>query len=425
MSGRQISVQPAGPADHSRTVDPPFAPFADAVLEGSLIDRFEATARRFADRLAVHDSETSLTYTELAAMVERIAAATAAVTKGHAGPVALLIPANAHFCAAMLGVLAAGRAYVPLDVEFPIGRNGMIAAEAGAGAVIASGKYAGDASVVAQTIPVIDLDRLPDVPRQEPRPHSDPDHAAAIYFTSGSTGTPKGVAWSHRIILHWVRTFVDTARISCADRIALLASAAASTSYRPIYSALLSGASLHVLSPRDLGLPGLAAAMRTRGITVYQSAPVLLRHLADQLVADKLGDGVRLDSVRLASLGGDRVQWSDIEKCRRCFSRAVQVHIVFSSTETGPCIQGFADEALRGTDQGPPVGHACSGWKVTIVNDDGRPAAAGEIGDIVVAGRFVALGYWRSPHLGVQPFPPDHDDPSSRVCRGRSWTSPG
>jgi non-ribosomal peptide synthetase component F len=92
--------------------------------------------RRFPARLAVQDTAVSLTYTELARLVDRIAAATAAATAGRAGPVALFISANADLPAAMLGVAAAGRAYLALDVEFPAERNQTIIADAGARAVV-------------------------------------------------------------------------------------------------------------------------------------------------------------------------------------------------------------------------------------------------------------------------------------------------
>src|SRR5947208_11054269 len=104
-------------------VDLPFEVFADSVLEGSLIDRFREIAHRFASRPAIQDKAVTLTYAELATLVDKIAAATIAVTQGRAGPVILLLPPDANFLAAILGVLAAGRAYIPLDIEFPIERN--------------------------------------------------------------------------------------------------------------------------------------------------------------------------------------------------------------------------------------------------------------------------------------------------------------
>src|SRR4051812_41776535 len=100
--------------------DLPFGTFAESVLDGSVIDRFGAIARRFPSEAAVQDAAICLTYAELAELVNRIAAAITAAVQGRPGPIAILLQANAYLPAAMLGVLAVGRAYVPLDAEFSI-----------------------------------------------------------------------------------------------------------------------------------------------------------------------------------------------------------------------------------------------------------------------------------------------------------------
>ena len=111
------------PIDHGGPVDRPFEVFPYSALESSVLDRFDAVVSRFPERLAIQDTTRRLTYTELAAMVDGIAAAVIAATAGRAGPVAILLRSEARFPAAILGVLAAGRAYVPLDADQPVARN--------------------------------------------------------------------------------------------------------------------------------------------------------------------------------------------------------------------------------------------------------------------------------------------------------------
>ena len=157
----------------------------------------------------------------------------------------------------MLGVLAAGRPYIALDAGFPAERNALIIADAGACAVIADAEYAGSAATMFRNVPVIAVDDRPRVARTAARVPPVPDDLAAIYTTSGSSGRPKNVAWSHCNILHWVGGFTATARITCADRLLLLTSPGVSASYRAIYCALLNGASVHMVSPRELGTTAL------------------------------------------------------------------------------------------------------------------------------------------------------------------------
>src|SRR5437016_8222744 len=107
MSGAKASF----PLDYGGPVDRPFEAFPASALETSITDRFEAIARRFPNRLAIQDMTSSLTYGGLAALVDRIATATA--TTDRAGPIAILLGREVRLPAAILGVLAAGRGYLP------------------------------------------------------------------------------------------------------------------------------------------------------------------------------------------------------------------------------------------------------------------------------------------------------------------------
>src|SRR5579872_4016239 len=91
----------------------------------SIVDRFEAVARAYPAGLAVQDMRTAMTYGEVAAKVDRVADAATAAIGDRAGPIAILLPAGALLPVAMLGVLKAGRAYVPLDADFPAERSNL------------------------------------------------------------------------------------------------------------------------------------------------------------------------------------------------------------------------------------------------------------------------------------------------------------
>jgi acyl-coenzyme A synthetase/AMP-(fatty) acid ligase/acyl carrier protein len=395
------------PWAHGETIEGPSELPADFAFNDSIGDRFHEAARRFSSRLAIQDTTRSLTYAELAALVDQIAGATTVATQGRTGPVAILLAADANLPAAMLGILAAGRSYLPLDADSPVERNALIVSEAGACALISNRDVlARTRATFPRDLALIDIHDLPTPLQPSVMARAEPGDLAAIYYTSGSSGVPKGVAWSHRNLLHWVDQFGDVAQISPADRTLLLFSASVSASYRSIYCALLGGASLHILPPRDLGPARLAREIRARKITIYHSIPRLVGR-----IAESLGSGDRLDSVRVACIGGDRVQWSDVDECRRSFAKDVRVYTILSSTETGPYIHGFVDDSLRATTAHPPVGRPAPGWSVTIAGDGGRPVPDGEVGNIVVTSRFTALGLWRGSDQRVVAFPRDPADP--------------
>ena len=151
------------PIDHGGPVDRPFEPFPCSALERSIIDRFEAVARRFSTRVAVSDCARSLTYADFATLTDRIADATAAAAADRPGPVAILLPRDVHFPAAMLGVLATGRCFVALDASSPAERNRLIAEQSGAAAVVSAGDLASLVrTVFPQGLPVVDIETIGD-----------------------------------------------------------------------------------------------------------------------------------------------------------------------------------------------------------------------------------------------------------------------
>jgi amino acid adenylation domain-containing protein len=408
-----MSVKAAvAPTDHGGELDWPFEPMPPSALQGSASDRFDAVARRFSSRLALDDGARAFSYSELAGLVDDIAAATADATAGRPGPVAVLFHHEARFPAAILGVLAAGRACVPLDADYPIARNRMIAGHAAAVAVVSVGTLAAEACGLFPDLPVLDIEALP--PRQEGKPHRRPrpDDVAYIIYTSGSTGTPKGVYQNHRGVVRDIMQCVDVQHLSCDDRVALFYSPTVASGFRIAVSALLVGASLHILPPRDLGPAGLAQAIRERGITIFRAVAALFRH-----VVEPLADGERLDSLRLVVLGGDRVDWSDFDLFKRGCASHARFGVHLGATEVSLYLEWYVDERIRPSSPLLPVGRPVSDRTTLLLGEDGQPVRDGEIGEFAVSSRYIALGYWPPSEL-TAPFSIDPADAQARLY----WT---
>ena len=387
-----------------------FEPIPDSALEGSILDRFELVADRFADRMAVQDDACSLTYGELRAKVHSIAAAVGAATVGLEGPVAVLARHDAGFAAAFLGVMSAGRPAILLDSGHPAERNRRIAAHSGACAVAAADDlqaYARD--IFPEGTPLIDLDAPAPAAPAATRPG--PGDLAYVLYTSGSTGAPKGVAHDHRTAVHDMLVFTEFAELRPTDRLCIFYSGVISAVRRTL-GALLTGASLHVLAAEHLGAEGLVREVRARGISVLVDVPTIFRRLVGATPA-----GERLDSLRLVCLSGDRCDWSDYDDFLRVAADGAAFAISAGSTEVPGYARWRVDPAKREQGGRLPIGHEIRTLRLWVEREDGSPAPDGEEGELVVASRFLARGFWHDPEATDARFRPDPLDPEGRVFR--------
>ena len=398
---------------------PQASALADPVTQASIVERFNAIARLYPDRLAIRDEARSLRYAELARQSRRIAAAIAAAAV-ESGPVAVLLGLEARFPAAMLGVWAAARPCVPLDADHPADRNARIAAHSGATIVITTAGLAENARAMFPSgLCVIDLDDLDGMEdpgaadTSAPLTVPQPDDIACVIYTSGSTGAPKGVFQNHRGLLQDVAESVSFAHICPQDRIAQFYPPSVIAGLRTLFTGLAAGAAMEVLPPRLFGRTALAGQIKARGITLLRLSPTLLRHLADTLTA-----GECFDDVRLVTLGGERVDWSDFDVLRRACPAHTELVVHLGATECWTLhTEWKVDPALRATCPRLPVGRAVVGKRVDIVGDDGATLPDGEVGEVVVTSRYIALGYWREPELTAQSFTVDPADPLQRSYR--------
>ncbi|MCW3475928.1 AMP-binding protein [Limobrevibacterium gyesilva] len=393
--------------DHGGPATRPFSSFPDAPVQDTLPARFNAVLAGHADRLAVADANRKLTYAALATLARRVATALPP-RAGMPAPVGILLEHEARFPAAMLGVLMAGHAYVPLDASYPAARLAAIAAHAGVVAMVAAGPLGAQArSLVSADVPVIDLDSLPfSEGRTTLASASD---IASIAYTSGTTGAPKGVFQNHRGMLHDVAQYVSAIQLDAGDRLTSLYSPSTVGAVRDIWAALLTGACLHVQPPRH-GAAALAAFLRAAKPTIYHSVPVLLRHLA----AAEPGS---FPGVRLGYIAGDRMDAGDVRAFFRLFPDAL-LYTGLGATEASTIyVHRFLTRAMPLDETRVPVGHAIPDRLALLLDEAGCAVPPGEIGEIWVSSPYIAQGYWRAPELTAERFSDDPDRPGWRRFR--------
>jgi len=223
-----------------------FVEFKKEEIEQSIPDRFEKIVRNYPDLIAVKTRSHTLTYEALNQTANRVAQAILTRCREGNEPVALLFEHDTPVIATIMGVLKAGKIYVPLDLSFPRARIVSMLDHSQTGVIVTNNYNLPLARQLAQhQQQIINLDQL-DAPLNTGNlglPIS-PATLATIYYTSGSTGEPKGIVHDHRNVLYQTMICTNDFHICTNDRLSLLHSYSFGAAVGDIFSALLNGALL-------------------------------------------------------------------------------------------------------------------------------------------------------------------------------------
>ncbi|HLL48006.1 MAG TPA: amino acid adenylation domain-containing protein, partial [Longimicrobiaceae bacterium] len=390
-----------------------FHEFTREEIEQTIPERFERLARRYPDRPAVRTRTVQLTYAELDRAAAAVARSILRARPPGAERIALLFEHDAAMIVGILGVLRAGKTYVPIDPLYPRERSAYVLEDSGSAALVTNRANLAQARDLAGgRIPLVDADAAEaDAPGAQPgtpaRAAASPDDPAYILYTSGSTGRPKGVVQSHRNVLHFIRVYASNLRIGPDDRLTLFSSYTFDAAVMAIYGALLNGAALFPFDWREEAAAGVAEWMRRERITLYHSTPTVFRHLVGDLA-----DGECLPDVRLVVLGGEEAQRRDVEAFRAHFVPGAVLVNGLGPTESTVTLQNFLDHGTRVDRETVPVGHPVEDTEVVLQSALGEQVAVYGVGEIVIRSPHVALGYWGRPEQTAAAF---HDEPGSPV----------
>jgi amino acid adenylation domain-containing protein len=393
---------------------PGFVAFPADALGASIARRFEEQVRRAPEAIAVLTATRAMTYAELAELADRAAAALAGVIGPGRSRVGLLFEHDAFMVAGILGALAAGTPYVPLDPAIPAERLAWMARDAEVGAILTRAGGVGRAQELApESTAVLDLDALPGGGAVERTPLAavSPDAEAYILYTSGSTGRPKGVVQTHRNVLHHIREYTNRLHIGAGDRLSLLSTFAFDAAVMDVFGALLNGATLCTIELGRGGVARLSDRIDELGITVLHATPTVYRHFIDTLRPGQL-----FPSVRRVVLGGEEARRRDVEACRAHFGPECVFVNGFGPTESTLALQWFAGRETAVTRASLPLGHPVGGVEIALLDGEREQIAIYGTGEIAIRSPHVALGYWRRPDLTRAAFS-EGPDPDGRGVR--------
>ncbi len=389
-----------------------FVEFTTEEVEQSIAARFEKVVRLYPDRIALKQGDRSFTYDRLNWAANRIAHDILSLRGAGPEPIGIYLNDQSVMVIALLGILKAGKFYLPLDPSFPQSRNVSVAQDCAVAVIITD--RSSSASVAElfgpnyQTVLIEDAEST--APDDNPGIPISGDHYAYILHTSGSTGRFKGVAEKQLNTLHEVSCYVNQIHLSPHDRLTLLHSLSFRACELHLFAALLTGACLFPYDMAGLGVSGLAAWLRREEITVWHSIPTLYRRMIESLAAD-----VRFPAVRLVHLSGTPVFHSDVESYQRHFPLDCLFLHRIGATETQTISWRLMDGSTT-TSPGPlPLGWAPEGKELLILDDKGEALPLGETGEIALKSRFIAPGYWQLPELSNEKFRLDPQGGGERI----------
>jgi amino acid adenylation domain-containing protein len=404
---RQLSTRRNAVCPHSS-----FVRFERDQIEQSIFQRFEQQARRHPDRVAVRSRRCEWTYEILKRKANQVARALLDLRGPAPENIALLFEQDAPMIAGMLGVLNAGKTYVPIDPHYPRERISYVLDDCQAAAILTNAANLSLANELSnKKTPVLNVDqKQTSIPEHDLGLSISPDAAAYILYTSGSTGRPKGVAQNHRNVLHFISSYTNALHIDASDRLSLISSYCFDAAVMDVFGALLNGAGLCPIDLRAEGIGSLPGWLSAQRITIYHSTPTIYRYFAGSLRG-----GEDFSSVRLIVLGGEAADKRDVDLYRKHFSEGCLFVNGFGPTESTVTLQYFIDQETPIDRASVPVGYPVEETEVLLLDESAQPTDL--YGEIGIRSAHLALGYWQKPELTRAAFLPDPQGGNKRIYR--------
>ncbi|MFB7176086.1 amino acid adenylation domain-containing protein [Streptomyces sp. NPDC056257] len=371
----------------------------------------------FARRAALHPATVALvsgpdaiTYGELDRRADRLARRLAGLGVTAETPVGVLMGRSPEVVVAMLAVLKAGGAYLPLHAGQPAARTRRILDAAGCSVLLVDEAHAGLAPEGVRTVPA--------GAAQAPGALADggefaaapcpPGQLAYLMHTSGSTGEPKGVAVTHGDVLDLVADRGWHTR--GAERVLFHAPHAFDIADYELWVALLSGWQVVVAPEGEPTVAGLGALIRGAGITAVHLTAGLFRVVAEE-------DPGLLAGVREVLTGGDVVSPAAVRAVLAACPDTVVRHL-YGPTEATLCATSHLIARAADADGPVPIGRPLDGTRAYVLDERMRLVPPGTPGELYLAGAGVARGYHRRPAATAERFVADpFGAPGTRIYR--------
>lgn len=372
----------------------------------------QAQAREMPDAIAAVFGKQSLTYRELNAQANQLAHA---LHKRGVRPdtrVGICLERSLDMLVAILGVLKAGGAYLPLEPNTPTARLGFILEQAAAVLLLTSTSIAD--KLPSLGLPTLLLDEAANSLAQEsetdPNVEVSPSNLAYVIYTSGTTGQPKGVMIEHHSLANHATFFARYYALAPADRVLQFAPIAFDFAAEEIFPAWLAGAAVVVRPEREALAPReFLQFVAQNGLTVLDLPTAFWHTLVDAMTEFEL---TLPPSVRLVIVGGEQVSPQALARWQARVDKRVRWVNTYGPTEATIAVTTFEQTEDNASTMDSPqssssIGRPIANAQIFILDAHSEPVPVGVVGDLYIGGEPVARGYLNQPALTAEKFIPN------------------
>ncbi len=376
------------------------------LLDDCIHELITAQAERTPDGLAVIDADTSITYAELEARANRWARALQVKGIAAGNVVGICIDRSVDMIVALLAVLKAGAAYLPLDPEQPSQRLRVMADDANVALILTTTMHADRFDT--HTARLLEVDRQRELLESQ---SANPIESIAksgdlayVVYTSGSTGTPKGVEIEHAGLVNHARELADHYDLAPGDGVLQFLSFGFDAAGEEIFPALTSGSTLHIHpTPRELIGVDLLNWSRQHNVNVLHIPPPVWDSLLKAIEVQGPDSASHLKTVLT---GGESIARAKFKRWQKLIGERVRLLYAYGVSEATITTTLFTatESVASSSTERVPIGRPIANHRVFVLDHFHNPLPIGVPGELYIGGIGVARGYRGRPELTDERF---------------------